>query len=54
MGLQWFSQLLVDHALSDEFEMINQLLKMRSAANLTQVELARLMGTQKSKITMGI
>ena len=38
-------------ALSDEFEMINQLLKMRSAADLTQVELARLMGTQKSNIS---
>ena len=38
-------------ALSDEFELINQLLKMRSAADLTQDELARRMGTQKSNIS---
>jgi len=35
-------------ALSEEFQMIDKLLQMRSAAGLTQDEVARRMGTQKS------
>ena len=38
------------NALADEFEFINALLRMRSAAGLTQEELARRMGTKKSNI----
>lgn len=38
-------------ALSKEFELIDQLLKMRAAAGLTQEELARRMGTKKSNIS---
>jgi DNA-binding XRE family transcriptional regulator len=37
-------------ALAEEFAIINQLLKMRNAAGLTQEELALRMGTQKSNI----
>lgn len=37
-------------ALSEEFEMIDKLLQMRSAAGLTQGEVAHRMGTQKSNI----
>ena len=37
-------------ALSEEFALINNLLKMRTAANLTQQELAKILGTQKSNI----
>ena len=37
-------------ALSEEFEMIDKLLKIRSAAGLTQDEVARRMGTQKSNV----
>ncbi len=38
-------------ALSDEFELINELLKMRTAAGLTQEQLAVKMGTKKSNIS---
>ena len=38
-------------ALAEEFEFIDALLKMRSAAGLTQEELASKMGTQKSNIS---
>lgn len=38
------------NALTEEFEMIDKLLKMRLAAGLTQDELARRMGTKKSNI----
>lgn len=38
-------------ALEDEFELINKLLEMRTAAGLTQEELAQKMGTQKSNIS---
>ena len=38
------------NALSEEFEMIGKLLQMRAAAGLTQDEVARRMGTQKSNI----
>ena len=38
-------------ALAEEFEFIDTLIKMRSAAGLTQDELARRMGTQKSNIS---
>ncbi|ODC02575.1 XRE family transcriptional regulator [Terasakiispira papahanaumokuakeensis] len=38
-------------ALAEEFEFIDTLLKMRTAAGLTQDELARRMGTQKSNIS---
>jgi DNA-binding XRE family transcriptional regulator len=37
-------------ALEDEFALIDQLLKMRTAAGLTQEEVARRMGTAKSNI----
>ncbi|MCS5587074.1 MAG: helix-turn-helix domain-containing protein [Porticoccaceae bacterium] len=37
-------------ALSEEFQMIDKLLQMRSAAGLTQDEVARRMGTQKSNV----
>lgn len=37
-------------ALEEEFELIDKLLKMRTAAGLTQEELARRMGTKKSNI----
>jgi len=37
-------------ALSEEFTLINNLLKMRTAANLTQQQLANILGTQKSNI----
>ena len=37
-------------SLSEEFELIGKLLKMRSAAGLTQEELARRIGTKKSNI----
>lgn len=37
-------------ALAEEFELIDKLLSMRTAAGLTQEELARRMGTQKSNI----
>ncbi|MEW8507454.1 MAG: helix-turn-helix transcriptional regulator [Candidatus Thiodiazotropha sp.] len=37
--------------LAEEFELIDKLLKMRSAAGLTQEELARRMGTKKSNIS---
>jgi len=37
-------------ALSEEFQMIDKLLQMRSAAGLTQDQVARRMGTQKSNI----
>jgi transcriptional regulator with XRE-family HTH domain len=37
-------------ALTDEFALIDQLLKMRTAAGLTQEEVARRMGTAKSNI----
>ncbi|MCW8125646.1 helix-turn-helix domain-containing protein [Microbulbifer halophilus] len=37
-------------ALEEEFELIDKLLKMRTAAGLTQEELAQRMGTQKSNI----
>jgi len=37
-------------ALAEEFEMIDKLLKMRTAAGLTQDELARRMGTKRSNI----
>lgn len=37
-------------ALADEFRMIDTLLHMRKAADLTQDELAQRMGTQKSNI----
>jgi len=36
--------------LSEEFALINNLLKMRTAANLTQQELTNVLGTQKSNI----
>ena len=39
------------NALSEEFEMINKLLKMRSTAGLTQEQLAHRMGTNKSNIS---
>ena len=39
--------------LSDEFEMINQLLNMRSAADLTQKELADCMGARTTSTTKG-
>ena len=38
-------------ALADEFELISKLLKMRTAAGLTQEELAVRMGTKKSNIS---
>ncbi len=38
------------NALSEEFDMIDKLLQMRSAAGLTQDEVARRMGTQKSNV----
>lgn len=38
-------------ALAEEFKLIDSLLKMRSAAGLTQDELAKHMGTQKSNIS---
>ena len=38
------------NALSEEFEMIDKLLQIRSAAGLTQDEVARRMGTQKSNV----
>lgn len=37
--------------LAEEFEFIDALLKMRTAAGLTQDELARRMGTKKSNIS---
>lgn len=37
-------------ALTEEFELIDKLLKMRTSAHLTQEELARRMGTHKSNI----
>lgn len=37
-------------ALAEEFELIDKLLSMRTAAGLTQEELAQRMGTQKSNI----
>ena len=37
-------------ALAEEFELIDKLLSMRTAAGLTLEELARRMGTQKSNI----
>ena len=37
-------------ALSVEFNLINNLLKMRTAANLTQQDLAEILGTKKSNI----
>ncbi|MFC6632495.1 helix-turn-helix domain-containing protein [Microbulbifer taiwanensis] len=37
-------------ALEEEFELIDKLLKMRTAAGLTQEELAHRMGTKKSNI----
>ena len=37
-------------ALEEEFELVDKLLKMRTAAGLTQEELARRMGTRKSNI----
>ncbi|MEO0443762.1 MAG: helix-turn-helix transcriptional regulator [Pseudomonadota bacterium] len=37
--------------LAEEFEVIDKLLKMRTAAGLTQEELAQRMGTQKSNIS---
>ncbi len=38
-------------ALTAEFEMIDKLLQMRTAAGLTQAELAARMGTKKSNIS---
>lgn len=38
-------------ALAEEFEFIDALLKMRTAAGLTQDELAHRMGTKKSNIS---
>ena len=38
-------------ALADEFELVNELLKMRLAAGLTQEQLATKMGTKKSNIS---
>lgn len=38
-------------ALAEKFEFIDALLKMRSAAGLTQDELAHRMGTKKSNIS---
>ena len=38
-------------SLAEEFEMIDKLLQMRSAAGLTQDQLARRMGTKKSNIS---
>lgn len=38
-------------ALADEFELIDKLLQMRMAADLTQEELASRMGTKKSNIS---
>jgi len=38
-------------ALSEEFEMIDKLLNMRTSAGLTQDEVARRMGTKKSNIS---
>lgn len=38
-------------ALADEFEFIDTLLKMRASAGLTQEDLARRMGTNKSNIS---
>lgn len=37
-------------ALSEEFELISSLLKMRASAGLTQEQLAQKMGTKKSNI----
>jgi DNA-binding XRE family transcriptional regulator len=37
-------------ALSSEFQLIDKLLQMRTAAGLTQDQVARRMGTQKSNI----
>jgi DNA-binding XRE family transcriptional regulator len=38
-------------ALAEEFAFVDALLKMRTSAGLTQDELARRMGTQKSNIS---
>jgi predicted transcriptional regulator len=37
-------------ALEDEFQLINELLKARTRANLTQAQVARRMGTSQSAV----
>lgn len=37
--------------LSEEYDLVDQLLKMRTAAGLTQDELAKRMGTKRSNIS---